>query len=857
MADNAGRSWSMDEIDMLLSRTNKKADNKKSGASTESSAAKVRADKKAGTAVKSSTRAQAEAIKGLFADEANDVNDGGLSDKNAKQRVAEAVKGIKEAKKAKPQKPQMRAQSFDEPQINTKKDSELYDFRNNFSKELNEGNLKADYMDSKTKVVERPGFVVKKGKADAGDGLEGAPLIVDAEKAKNSKDLFKEESAQTKKEDFSWSDDQMKLYGFDGYGEVKPDKITEEEAEKTLRKNRREKIDKFKLLGIAEAEEKKDEKDWNIEKLFAYQQTSARKQPKVKRVNNAGFEYTNPKDVNRIQGNIARLKKTSFIRMMIFIGITVLMIILNIVAVLTAGYDTKILQTFDLILLIGCLVIGIGAINNGVIAILKKEPDIRSSIALASLAALVQNICAYTGNFILSHHSFMISSCVAGAFALNEIGEYVRHLRTADAFEFCTGKQKKKLYSIQEIENKSDKYEIGRSLHMNAPDIRYSCRAKFPYRLIEQCESNVSVDKLQSMLLPFVIGGSALCGLIGGLVGKNVLTGVTVWAAAMCASVPAFGTLSIQLPMRWANKRLNSAGGLITNQNAIDDFSHANSIVIDSADLFDLNECKMHGFKPLNNIRVDDIMLYAAAMVIRSGGPLSKVFDQVVTKRDLLPEVSSFNYEERMGISGWINGQKVIMGNRDMMRHHNFELSEDLDEEKYSHDGRKVIYLAIANSLAAMLVVSYAPNKKLGSFIKRLGDKGVTVLVRNTDSNVTAEMINRTFGKRFNNISLISSTANRVYKKYRNRVRDNTKSGIIHDGKAHSFMRSFTMSYSLCGTFKVLNLVQLVTVFGGLLLTLILALTKVLSTVGMWPLLVFQLVMTVASIIIARFRGIF
>ncbi|MCQ2479471.1 MAG: hypothetical protein MJ120_02430, partial [Clostridia bacterium] len=774
MADNVGRSWSMDEIDMLLSRTNKKAD-KKSGTSSESSAVKVRADKKSDSAVKQNSRAQAAAIKELFAEEnAKEVKDGGLTDKASRQRVADAVRGIKEAKKNnKPKVPQMRKHGFDEPQINTKKDPEAYDFRTNFSRELKEGNLKAEAVDGKTKVIERPGFVIKRGKADAGEGLEEAPMILDAEKAKNSKELFEEERKKVhKKEDLSWSDEQMKLYGFDGYGEVKPDKITEEEAERNLRKNRREKIDKFKLLGIAEAEEKKDEKDWNIEKLFAYQQTSARKQPKVKRVNNAGFEYTNPKDVNRIRSSIARLKKVSLIRLLIFVGITVLMLILNIVAIFTAGYDTKILQTFDLILLAGCLVIGISCINNGVIAILKKEPDVRSAIALASLAALVQNICAYAGSFILHHHTFVISSCVAAAFALNELGEYIRHLRTSDAFDFCTGKQRKKLFSVHEIENKNEKYEIGRSLHMDSPDIRYSCRAKFPYRLIEQCESNVSVDKLQSMLLPVVILGSAVCGIIGGVVGKNVLTGVTVWAAAMCASVPAFGTLSIQLPMRWVNKRLNSAGGLITNQNAIDDFSKANSIVIDSAELFDLNECKMHGFKPLNNIRVDDIMLYAAAMVIRSGGPLSKVFDQVVSKRELLPEVSSFNYEERMGISGWINGQKVIMGNSDMMRYHNFELGSDIEEEKYAHDGRKVIYLAIANSLAAMLVVSYAPNKKLIPFIRRLGEKGVTILLRNTDSNVTTEMINKTFGAKFNNINIISGTANRIYKKYRNRVRD-------------------------------------------------------------------------------------
>ena len=533
------------------------------------------------------------------------------------------------------------------------------------------------------------------------------------------------------------------------------------------------------------------------------------------------------------------------------------MLLLNIVSCSAAGYDGMALQIVNFVLLAACIVLGINTVNSGIIALFRKECDLRSAVAVASLAAAVQNICVFVSGIVLDRRSFVISACAAAAFALNEYGEYLRHSRTCDAFSFCTGKMKDDLYSVQEIENKGEKSEIARNLHMKSPDVRYSCRAKFPSRLIEQCESNVSTDKLQNMILPLAAVCSVLCGIIGAAVSKDFLSGVTAWAGAMCVCVPSFGAAAIQLPMRWANKRLNKTGGLITGQDAIEDYSSTNAVVLDSADLFDRSNCVMHGFRHFNRVRVDDIMLYSAAMVVRSGGPLSEVFDQVVSERELLPEVSSFSYEDRMGISGWINGQKVIMGNRDMMRHHNLEIGEELSEEKYTHDGRKVIYLAIANSLAAMLVVSYAPNKKLIPFIKRLGDDGVTLLLRNNDSNITVDMINETFGMKFNNISLINNAACRLYKKYRSRVRETAKSGIIHDGKALSLMRSFTMSYSLCGTFKVENLIQLINVIAGFAFTLILALFKVFSVAGAWPLVIFQLIMAAACVVVARLRGIF
>ena len=168
-----------------------------------------------------------------------------------------------------------------------------------------------------------------------------------------------------------------------------------------------------------------------------------------------------------------------------------------------------------------------------------------------------------------------------------------------------------------------------------------------------------------------------------------------------------------------------------------------------------------------------------------------------------------------------------------------------------------MIYVSIANSLAAMLVVSYAPDKRLIPFIRRLGDDGVTVLLRNNDSNITADMINETFGVKFKNIRIIGNTAGRIYKKHRRKVKETSKSGIIHDGKAFSLFRSFTMSYTLCGTFKVENLIQLINVIAGFILTAVLCIAGVLPVVGALIPAAFQCIMIFAAFFTARLRGIF
>ncbi len=866
------KNWSIDEVDRLLSRTEKApqkeetvvenfartmrlADTMVTAEITAEQAARIETvvdDDIAETAeFNRITKERADAVMG---DACADTGDIQISSKTAKQRVSDVLKGLK--------KIQNEQKKFDEKTIAIEFDEPLIP-KKTHSMEIDENRRKFlevakieddDEVTEQTRVVERPGFVMKKTVTDKTTDLDVVPTLIDAEEFINS--LIDDEPEEEPEQEDSWNDGQIKLVGFE-FGDQEPEKVSEIEAEQNLKVKRREKIDKFKLMGIAEAEEESRATNGKLEKLFGEGSNDDKTDTSSVRTNPVGVEYTNIKDANRIRATLHKAKRLSAARSIIFTVCAVIMFVANIVSSATVGFDATISHIINLVLLVGCIILGMNTINNGVIALLKKQPNLKTSVMLISAMAVIQCVVSFVLEEFLAVESFVICGCAAFAFAVDEWGDYLRHARTYDAFNFCTGREKENLHSVQRVENKNDEFEIGRVLLMNKPDIRYSCKANFPSKLIGKCESEVSSDRLTALLLPMAFAAGAICAVLGGLFSKSFTGAITYFSAAVCVCVPAFGTAAVQLPLRWANKRLNKAGGMISGQKAVDDFSKTNSIVIDSAELFDQQACRLHGIRDFKKVRIDDITLYAAAMVIRSGGPLTAVFDQVVSKRDLLPTVQSFNYEERMGISGWINDQKVIMGNRNMMKLHNMPLPDISEEEKYTYDGRRVIYLAIANQLAAMMVVSYAPNKKLIPFIRRLGTDGVTILLRNYDSNITTDMINEVFGARFNNIRLISNTSGRIYRKYRNRVRETTKSGILHDGKAFSLFRSFTMSYSLCGTFKVENLIQLINVIVGFVVIALFAIFDVVSITGVWPLMIVQAAMAISAFLVARIRGIF
>jgi hypothetical protein len=250
---------------------------------------------------------------------------------------------------------------------------------------------------------------------------------------------------------------------------------------------------------------------------------------------------------------------------------------------------------------------------------------------------------------------------------------------------------------------------------------------------------------------------------------------------------------------------------MIVSLDAAEKTACANAVVMDSADIFDRSRCTMHGMKDFKNIRIDDVLLYAAAMVIKSGGPMRESFEQVVDGRqDLLPPVKELVYEDKLGIAARIHGQKVLLGNRNMLVHHNIDVPEKALEERYSHSGRKVIYLAVAGKIAALFVVSYAVDKNLTGYFRALENSGIQVLVRTNDVNVTEELVSKSFGMPQENFKILSSVAGRLFKRRREAVCDRLPSAIVHDGTAFSMLKAVAAACTIGSGIKLGAILQIV-----------------------------------------------
>ena len=253
----------------------------------------------------------------------------------------------------------------------------------------------------------------------------------------------------------------------------------------------------------------------------------------------------------------------------------------------------------------------------------------------------------------------------------------------------------------------------------------------------------------------------AVAAFIGqGGMGKAV----TALAATVCLACPAGALIAVNAPLLRAAKRSLRRGAMLTGWRAVKDFGHVHALAVDALELFPSESVLLHGIKTFSGTRIDEAIMDAAAVSISAGGPLSSVFRRVIEdKVDILQEVDTLVYEQDMGLSGWVGGRRVLVGNRRLLENHGVDVPSRDYESRYAKEERKLVYLSIAGELSAMFVISYLGDESIGKAVRMLGKEGITLLVRTCDPNITEELICDAFGLDSYYLEVMGAAAGRAY----------------------------------------------------------------------------------------------
>ena len=111
-------------------------------------------------------------------------------------------------------------------------------------------------------------------------------------------------------------------------------------------------------------------------------------------------------------------------------------------------------------------------------------------------------------------------------------------------------------------------------------------------------------------------------------------------------------------------------------------------------------------------------------------------------------------------------------------------------EKQYTINGRKVNYLAISGKVAAMFVVKYRPVKQYRRYLQNIDRAGITILVRNTDCNITEEMVAKYYHLPVTAVKVLGPVQGDVVGKYFEAEKPFSTSGILHNGSVESSLKT-------------------------------------------------------------------
>lgn len=151
------------------------------------------------------------------------------------------------------------------------------------------------------------------------------------------------------------------------------------------------------------------------------------------------------------------------------------------------------------------------------------------------------------------------------------------------------------------------------------------------------------------------------------------------------------------------------------------------------------------------------------------------------------------------------------------------------------------MYLAVDGLVSALFVVSYQADPNVAEHLKNLEHKGITILVRTSDPNITDSFVEETFGLPQNCVKVISAQAGALYRKYRTTVLQRANAGIVHDGRIQNFLRSVAACATLQNGAKLLTVLHIAAAALGAALVGVLCFTSDVTMLGVVQLLLYQL----------------
>lgn len=489
------------------------------------------------------------------------------------------------------------------------------------------------------------------------------------------------------------------------------------------------------------------------------------------------------------------------------------------------------------------------AIMSGLTPLAHFKGNSDTAVALAAVASVVQTVvsffCLYgvTG-FDINYYTVI----VLVAFFANNLGKLLMVLRVKENFKFTAADGQR--YAAKIYNNESVAAQMMSGTAVERPIIAYQHRTGFPSNFLKISYAPDPSEDLASKLAPATAVIAVVVALLYGIFFGSFSGAVNAFALVCAVCIPVSTLLAVNIPMYDLCKKLLPTGAMLSGYPSVKQFCDSTAVMIDANELFPADSVFLDGIKTFEDYNTDESLLCGIAILKEAQNPIAKVFEKVVDETDGdLPEVESVLYEDELGLVGWVNGERILVGNRELMTKYSVETPSIEYEDKYIQSGKQVTYVARAGRLIAMFVTHYIADSILMPELHRAEANGISILVHSTDCNITNDLICSLYNVFYRTVKVLPTGLSTVLKECKSTFEETSRAYLITNGKTSAFLKAVSGSVHIKRNISLSIVIQLISVVLGVLLTATLALYAGVGVLGTLEVLIYSLFWGVATLV--------
>ncbi len=512
----------------------------------------------------------------------------------------------------------------------------------------------------------------------------------------------------------------------------------------------------------------------------------------------------------------------------------------------------------NLLLVVTAMLVNYPVIGGGLVSLFTFKADNDSLLSLAMVAAVSQAVALIVtpdaADLTAGVHLYYCVPVLGLCF--NLLGRLMTTQRIALGSRIVCGEGDK--YVMRTIKSEDFSRQLSRGLPIDLPEITYSVKTRYVSGFLQAAYAQDYAESINRVLALICLGASAAVAAASYFISetRSLYLALTVFSALLCVCAPFTATIIGNAPMMRAARRLQKSGAVIAGYPVVEEYTEVKAATFKAKELFPEDSITLNSMKVFQESLIEQAILDAASVICATDSPLSPIFRGMINANEkILKPVDNIVYEDAMGLSAWVDGKRVLIGNAQLMANHGIATPSRDYERRYVGEGKQILYLSNSGELIAMFALCYEADGRVAAQMKELADGGVSLIIHSTDPNITPLRIAELYHYPQQYVKIVPANLHADY----NRViapRGRARASIIYSGTIMSMFRALGIIPRIKSAVTAGTACQLLATLIGYAVITFFAFFAGMAHIPFTVLLVYQLVWAAAVAVVIGTRRI-